>query len=250
MNSNILKICTLIAASLLVTLFAAPVYAQSAGKLWFYSVDPPIISGKIANPDGSDGWTDPNYLGTDPDDWLKEGVVYPQGNWDAPYDLWVGLHGGTKSYDTTLVISINDAAASAITSITVTPDGGVAQVVLIGAFSNVDPTGPSYPISAHGVFNSAEWAGYAEVIVGDIDSETALKITIDIDLGGVVPEEAKIHFDAYGWTIEDHGDASTATITSPYSHDYTFVVPEVATVFAAGSSLVALGTYAYKRRKQ
>jgi len=250
MNKILRKATPLITAVLLLTLLAAPVFAQEAGKLWFYSVDPEAALGypPLPNPQT---WPDPNYyVGDGSDDWLDESVVAMEGDWDSPFDLWIGLHQGTMSYDTTLVISINNDAASVITSITVTPDGEAPQVILIGAFSNVDPTGPTYPLAKHGVFGSAEWAGYAEVVVGDIASETALKITIDIALGGAVPEGARIHFDAYGWSDEGEIGEVKADITCPYSHDYTFVIPEVATILLAGASFAGFGLYAIRRKRK
>ncbi|MFX1476475.1 MAG: hypothetical protein ACFFCO_13540 [Promethearchaeota archaeon] len=87
--------------------------------------------------------------------------------------------------------------------------------------------------------------------MGDIPPENALEINIDITLGTDLTG-AKVHYDAYGWTNPEHAsnDPETADMTNPFSHDFTFVVPEVATIFAVASSLVALGTYAYKRKKQ
>lgn len=245
-NKLLLKATPLITAVLLLTLLAAPVFAQDPGKLWFFSVDPASLATIPPLPNPED--VDPNYVDTDTDDWIKESIVIEQSNWTSPFSIWIGLHGGAMSYDTMLVISVNDVAKNAIASMTVTPGapGG------IGAWNLVAPIPPGvtgYPIAPHGVLNSAEWAGYVEVNVGDIASETAIQVTfvmtLNTDLTG-----AKIHFDAYGWTSEEHGDYTSAAITSPYSHDSTFVVPEAATILAVASSLAALGTYAYKRKKQ
>ena len=243
MPKKILRIVPLIAAVSLLTMLAAPVFAQDPGKLWFYSVDPPLISGKLANPDGSDGWTDDGYVGFDTDPWIEDSIVLLEGYWDDPsgHSLWIGLHGGSMSYDTTLVISVNDVAYGAIATMTV--EGSPVT------FITTAPTHPPYPIAPHGVFNSADWAAYGEVNVGDIQSETAIEINFVITLNTDL-EGAKIHFDAYGWTTEEHGDSSTAEITNPYSHDFTFMVPEAATILVVSSSLVALGAYAYKRKRQ
>lgn len=248
MNKLLLRVSLCITAVLLLTMFATPVFAQSPGKLWFFSVDPATLPGYPPLPNPED--FDPSYIDADTDDWIKESVVVEQGDWDTPFSVWLGLHGGSMSYDTILVISVNEAAKDAIASMTVTP-GALAG---IGPWNTVAPIPPGvigYPIAPHGVLNSVEWAGYVEVNVGDISSETAIEIIFDITLGAD-PDltDAKIHFDAYGWTSEEHGDYTTATITTPYSHDGTFIVPEAATIFVASSSLIALGTYAYKRRKQ
>jgi len=70
-----------------------------------------------------------------------------------------------------------------------------------------------------------------------------VEISVEITLkGGADISDAKIHFDAYGYT--DSG----SLMKSPYSHDLTFHVPEAATIIAA-TSLVAFGIYAYKRKK-
>jgi hypothetical protein len=163
------------------------------------------------------------------------------GDWDTPFSLWIGnADPQDDCYDTTLVISVNDAAAAAIAGITVTPGGAV------GAWDTVVA---NFPLPSHGISNSAEYHGFAEAIVGYIASGSYMQITIDITLNAdPVLDEAKIHFDAYGWSERDH--TGGYDIFSPFSHDSTFVIPEVATIFAAGSSLIALGTYAYKRRKR
>jgi hypothetical protein len=36
---------------------------------------------------------------------------------------------------------------------------------------------------------------------------------------------------------------------SPYSHDLNFAIPEPATILATTASIIALGLYAYKRKK-
>ena len=230
-NKLLLKATPLITAALLLTILAAPVFATGA-HLWFYSVEPPI---PLPNPET---W-DPNYIGDDPiDSWITESVVIPQGDWDTPFSLWIGnADPQDTSYDTTLVISVNDVAYAAIVDITVEGNSVLPW--------NTDEG--DFPLPPHGVSNSAEWAGFAEALLGDIPSGGKMEINIDITLGTDL-EGAKIHFDAYGWSTDEH--TGKPDITSPFSHDATFVVPEAATIVAVASSLVALGTYAYKRKKQ
>jgi hypothetical protein len=238
-NKLSIKAIPLITAVLLLTILAAPVFATGA-HLWFYSVDPATLPGgypPLVNPDPND----PNYVGTNSDPWLEDSVVVPNGDWESQYSIWLGnADPQDNCYDTMLVISVNDAAAAAIFNITVNGSP-------IGAW---DTSAANFPLPPHGVANSAEWYGFVEVNVGDILSGEYIEITIDIDLNTDLTG-AKIHYDAYGWSTEEHStDPRTADITSPFSHDYTFIVPEVATIFAVASSLVALGTYAYKRKKQ
>ena len=145
-------------------------------------------------------------------------------------------------YDVHLVVSLNDLAAGVVTGITFTPGGTVA----IGALDAVEA---NFPCSPHGISNSLEWAGFFDVLLGgeDIDPEAALKVTIDIALGGAVPEGAKIHFDAHGYDTD--GGSGDGDYKNPYSHDFTFVVPEPATIALMGSLFAAFGLFAYKRRK-
>jgi len=236
LNKLLLKATPLITAVLLLTLFASPVFATGA-HLWFYSVEPPI---PLPNPDG---W-DPNYVDTTSDPWTTESVVSVSSDWDTPFSLWIGnADSQDDCYDTTLVISVNDAAAAAIASITITPGGA------LGAWDTVVA---NFPLPPHGISVSAEYYGFASKTLGDIPSGGKMQVTIDITLNpGADLEEAKIHFDAYGWSTEDHStDPKSADITNPFSHDYTFIIPEATTAFAAASSLLALGTYAYRRRKK
>lgn len=237
-NKLSIKAIPLITAVLLLTILAAPAFATGA-HLWFYSVDPATLPGgypPLVNPDPND----PNYVGTDSDPWLEDSVVVPNGDWDTPYSIWLGnADPQDNCYDTMLVISVNDAAAAAISGITV--DG-----TPIGAWNT---SAAYFPLPPHGISNSAEFYGFAEVNVGDILSGEYIEIVIDITLNTDLTD-AKIHYDAYGWSDSEHTGDDRPDITSPFSHDYTFIVPEAATIFAVGASLVALGAYAYKRKKQ
>ena len=236
MNKLLLKATPIITAVLLLTLFAAPVLATGA-HLWFYSVDPATLPGYPPLPNPED--YDPNYIDTSADGWILESVVI-QGDWETPFSIWLGNSDGSDtSYDTTVVISINDAAAAAIASMTV--EGNP-----VGAWNLVEA---NFPLPPHGVSNSAEWYGFVIVNVGTLASGAKIEINVDIALNpGAELDEAKIHFDAYGFSTVEHDDKPN--ITSPFSHDGTFVVPEPAAVFAVVSSFLALGTYAYKRKKQ
>ncbi len=236
MNKILLKATPLITAVLLLTLLAVPVRADGGGHLWFYSANPGTLNppNLLPNPDPYD----PNYMGANSDPWLTESVVLT-GNWEAPFSIWLGC-AKFESLGTKLVISVNDAAAAAISGITV-------EGVPVGAWDTVEA---DFPLPAHGVSNSAEWYGFVEADLGNlygVPEPWPYKIEVNIDITlnpGADLSEAKIHFDAYGYTN------TGALIFSPFSHDLTFVVPEPATMFAAASSLLALGTYAYKRKKQ
>jgi hypothetical protein len=240
LTKMLLKATPFITALLLLALFASPVFATGA-HLWFYSVDPATLPGgypPLVNPQSND----PNYVGVTSDAWTTESVVVASGDWDTPFNLWIGnADPQDDCYDTTLVISVNDAAAAAIAGITLTPGGAV------GAWDTVEA---NFPLPPHGIPNSAEYYGFAEVIVGNITSGNYMQITIDITLNPSADlSEAKIHFDAYGWSDPEHTAEDKYDINTPFSHDSTFVIPEAATLFAASSSLIALGAYAYKRRK-
>jgi hypothetical protein len=235
MSNKLRKIVPLITAVSILTMLAAPVFATGA-HLWFYSVDPSTLTGypPLVNPDPND----PNYVSSDSDPWLDESVVVPNGDWDTPYSIWLGnADPQDDCYDTMLVISVNDAAAAAISGIMV-------NGAPIGAW---DTSAANFPLPPHGVANSAEWYGFVNVTVGDIDSGGYIEIVIDIDINTDLTD-AKIHFDAYGWSTEEH--TGGPDISNPFSHDYTFMVPEAATILAVSASLLALGAYAYKRKRQ
>jgi hypothetical protein len=238
-NKLLIKAMPLITAALLLTMLAAPVFATGA-HLWFYSVDPATLPGgypPLVNPQPDD----PNWTGVTSDPWTTESVVVVSGDWDTPFSLWIGnADPQDDCYDTTLVISVNNAAAAAISGINITTPP-------IGAVPAWDTVVANFPLPPHGISNSAEYYGFAEVIVGNIVNGSYIQITIDIDLNTDLTE-AKIHFDAYGWSTEEH--TGKYNIFSPFSHDFTFVIPEAATIVAVASSLVALGIYAYKRKKQ
>jgi hypothetical protein len=236
MQKKLIKAIPLMAAVSLLTILAVPVFATGA-HLWFYSVDPATLPGgypPLVNPDPND----PNYVGTDSDPWLEDSVVNMTGDWETPYSIWLGnADSQDDCYDTMLVISVNDAAAAAISGIMV-------NGVPIGSW---DTSAANFPLPPHGISNSAEWYGFVAAPVDDIPLGGYIEITIDIDLNTDLTG-AKIHYDAYGWSTEEHtGDPD---ITNPFSHDYTFIVPEAATLLAVSSSLLALGAYAYKRKKQ
>jgi hypothetical protein len=238
LNKKIIKAAPLITSAILLALLIAPVCATGA-HLWFYSVDPATLPGgypPLLNPDPND----PNYVSADSDPWLEESIVMMNGDWDTPFSIWLGnADPQDNCYDTMLVISVNNEAAAAISGISV--DG-----TPVGVWNQDDG---DFPLPAHGVANSAEWYGFVEVNVGNIMSGEYIEIVIDIDLNTDLAN-AKIHYDAYGWSDVEHSLEDRPNITSPFSHDYTFVVPEVTTIFAAGSSLAALGTYVYRRKKQ
>ena len=207
-----------------------PVFADGGAHLWFYSVDP---SGEATLPN-PETW-DPNYQGVTVDPWATESVLVNSGDWDTPFSIWLGC-AQFESKNTMLVIVINDAAAGVIKSI----NGIDVSLFLTSAHGILAP---------HGVFNSAEFYGYTEVPVGNLYSlpgtPHVAEISIDIELnsGAVIPEDAKIHFDAYGYT------ETGSLMRNPYSHDYTFVVPELGVFLLLGASFAALGLFTLKRKK-
>ncbi|MGB9841315.1 MAG: choice-of-anchor N protein [Candidatus Bathyarchaeales archaeon] len=231
--AKLLKLTPAITAILVLTIIITPVFASGQGKgggghLWFYSQDPG--SRPLPNPE----YWDPKYVATSSDPWLDDSIVISSGDWDKPFTIWLGC-AKFESLNTKLVVSINKAAKAAIQSITI--NGVTITSWKLGKPSALAP---------HGIFNSAEFAGYAEVNLGNLYSYKdpyKKAITIDITLKpGADLSKAKIHFDAYGKT-KDCG-----LIFSPYSHDLTFVVPEPATVLLMASPLLAFGLYAYKRK--
>src|SRR4030067_2084842 len=95
----------------------APVFAVA--NLWFYSYDP-IPSGNVL-PDPQ--VSDPNYVGPDANPWLTESIVINSADWSSPLSIWLACH-QFNSLDTVLVISVTQAALSAISQVTVTtPEG-------------------------------------------------------------------------------------------------------------------------------
>lgn len=244
---KLLKCATLLTTFLLmlmvISLTTTIALAQGGGHLWFYSQDPDTLLGPQPLPNPQD--YDPKYVDTDPDPWLLQSVVIPSANWEAPFTIWLAC-AQFESIDTKLVVSINDAAEGVIDNIMVTIDS--TPTVLDPTSFDTSGVSPGC-LAPHGVFNSAEFYGYAEADVGDLysppDSPYKKKITVDINLkGGVeVPSDAKIHFDAYGHTLND------GCIFSPYSHDLTFVIPELATIVLTTGSFLAFALYAYKRKK-
>jgi hypothetical protein len=235
------KVVPLGIAVLLLALLAAPVMADGGGHLWFFSEDPGSIvwanPNKLPNPapDAGDSYVDPNYISANSDPWLTESIVILSNNWETPFSIWLGC-AQFESKDTMLVVSINEAAFTAINTIEI-------NRVPISSWTKATHA----QLAPHGVFMSADFHGYAEISVGDLysppGSPYAVEITVEITLNeGADISEAKIHFDAYGYT------ETGALVTSPYSHDLTFYVPEAATIIAT-TSLAAFGIYAYKRRK-
>lgn len=229
------KITPAVTTILVLTVMITPVLASNPGNgggahLWFYSQDPG--NRPLPNPEA---W-DPKYVKESSDPWLDESIVIPSSDWDTPFTIWLGC-AKFESLNTKLVISINKAAKDAIESITIND-------FIITSWTLGKPSA----LAPHGIFNSAEFAGYAEVNLDNLYSYTdpyKKEITVDITLKPSADlSKAKIHFDAYGKT-NDGG-----LIFSPYSHDLTFVVPEPATIILMASPLLAFGLYAYKRKKQ
>jgi len=241
MHSVFRKSLALLVLVLAISMATTTTLADGGGHLWFYSKDPDDLPGPQPLPNPQD--YDPNYLGTDPDPWLTESIVVPSSEWETPFSIWLGC-AQFESLGTKLVVSINDDASDVIESIKV-------GVVSKDVEDDFDTSGvPPGPLAPHGVFNSAEFYGCAEYDVGDLYSPPGspykVGIVVDITLkAGVteVPENAKIHFDAYGLTERERW------IRNPYSHDFTFVIPEIGTIFLAAASFSALALYALKRRK-
>ena len=232
------RLSIVIPLTLLTLLFlVSPAFAGGGGgHLWFYSQDPSTLPGPqpLPNPQNYD----PNYVSTNSDPWLTQSVAVPSGNWGSPFMIWLGC-AQKNSTNTKLVISINKAANTSIQSILV---NGTA----IGPW-NTSGTPPAN-LAPHGVFNSAEFFGYAEAPLMNLYSppgtpyKTAINVTIILRNGATPSADAKVHFDAYGYTEEGN------FIFSPYSHDLNFVIPEPATIFAVIASLVGLALFAYKRK--
>ena len=235
-KNKLLRASPILVSLLLLFAVVSPVFADGGGHLWFYSQDPDTISGPQPLPNPQD--YDPAWSGTNADPWLSEGGII-MGDWESPFSIWLGC-AQFESLNTMVVISINDAAYAAISSIMV-------NGVPITSWSSGIPSA----LSPHGVFNSAEFYGYAEVNVGNLEEPGPtsiypykVEIVVDIDL---VPsadlDGAKIHFDAYGYTEEG------SIMFSPYSHDSTFMVPEAAPLVLAGISIAGLGLYGWRRKK-
>lgn len=243
------------AITILLAIATCPVLADGGGHLWFYSQDPDTIPSPAPQPlPNPDPW-DPKYQGVDVDPWKTEGIVIPPDEWVSPLSMWLAC-AQFESLNTKLVLSINDAAAGAIETISVdvNADGSVEATLDPDTPGDWDTSGdppgtPPDKLAPHGVFNSAEFFGYAEVDVGNLYSPPGspyareIEITIELKDGVEVPPDAKIHFDAYGFTEDE------SFIFSPYSHDATFVVPELGVLLLATASFSALGLYAIKRRK-
>jgi len=233
-KNTIIRIFIALAAILLTITSTTPVFATSGGHLWFYSQDPSSLSGPQPLPNPQ--YYDPKYIEHSSDPWLEESVVVPSSDWETPFTIWLAC-AKFESLNTRLVISINTAAYNAIDSITVN-----------GSEITGWESGKPDALAPHGIFNSAEFFGYNERLVGDFYSPPGSPykkaIIIDIDLKeGADLTNAKIHFDAYGYTKEGN------IIFSPYSHDLNFVIPEPATIFLTMASLTAFGIYAYKRKR-
>jgi len=242
MERKIIPIITimLIAIAALTT----PALATGGGHLWFYSTDPGTLNPPELLPNPQ--YYDPKYVESSPDPWLDDSIVIPSGDWEKPFTIWLAC-AQFESLNTKLVISINKAAYDVIENIYI-------NGTLLSSWDTsgeAPPAGSQPPnkLASHGVFNSEEFHGYAEAYIGNLYSPPntpyKVKIIVEINLksGVTVPADAKIHFDAYGYT-EDGG-----FIFSPYSHDLNFVIPEPATIFMTVASIAALGAYAYKRKR-
>jgi hypothetical protein len=229
---SIVKIMLPLAIFLLALSLVSPVFADGGSHLWFYSQDPDTIPGPQPLPNPQD--YDPNWIGSTGDPWVDESIVPPTDP-GTPYTIYLGCK-KFESLGTTLVVSINDVAAAALGTIKI--NGNVIENWIV--------VGMPAELSPHGVFNSAEFYGYALVPLGDLysppDARYKVSIVVEIDLESHAGD-AKIHFDAYGHTV------GGSLMKNPYSHDLTFVVPEPATIFMTLTSVSALGIYAYKRRK-
>jgi hypothetical protein len=229
-NNVSLKAIPLITAVLLLAILATPVFATGA-HLWFYSIEPPI---PLPDPET---W-DPNYSGTDPDGWLNEGLVIQVGDW-TDFSCWIGnADPHDDCEDLRILISVNTEAAA-----------GIASMKINGYDVTLpwDSDDGNFPMPPHSPIGDADWAGFAEVSVGSLDSGNKMELTFTTTLNtGADMDDARIHLDAYCYDA----DGWPFPIFAPFSHDGTFVIPEAATIFAVTSSLLALGIYAYKRKKQ
>lgn len=221
----------------LVAFAVSPVLAAGGGHLWFYSLDPDTIPAPAPQPlPNPEDW-DPKYVGVDSDPWVTEGINFTSGDWETPFTIWLGCK-QFESLGTKLVVSINNVANGIIDSIQI---NGTSLGSWISSQHNV--------LAPHGVFNSAEFYGYAEADVGDLNSppgtpyKIAIVVDIDLEAGAEVTTDAKIHFDAYGYTDEG------SLIFSPYSHDLIFRIPELGSVMLVMASFGALVLYSIKRRK-
>ena len=223
------------ASPLVMRVFAPP---SNAPHLWFYSKDPATLNPPDPLPDPQT--YDPKYIDSNPDGWIAESIVINPSQWASPYTIWLAwVVNKDESLDTKLIVSINDAAHTGIQTIKIN-----GNTLTSWDTSGNPPTG----LSNHGVFNSAEFYGYAEADVGDLYAypKAPYKVAIiaEIALNNNPPADMKVHFDALGQT------EAGAITRNPYSHDVTFVIPDLATAIMILAPFSALGVYAIRRRKK
>lgn len=210
---------------------------------------------------------DSTYVGVDPDPWMTESyVVYSGPTSSLSINITVTNHKGTRDvHEIVLFMVTNDTGA--ISDISVN-----GSLVTLSWTYGPDSTGPSMyadpgastgtylgDMPAHGVYNdpAAAWVEYrsGKDLAPKETPGSSMLFMITINFSSSDPGDVKLHFDAYGWIEEGSGkncviiDDDLDAAFSPFSHDITILVPELALPFLVTTSL-GLGGYLFLRRKQ
>jgi hypothetical protein len=188
-------------------------------------------------------WADVGaYVGTDNDPWINESWVVISGTSSAPtsFNLYIDSM-NYASENLYLAVAVDDPARVeniTIGSITITSTSFTYGTVTWPAAAG----GGELP--KHGVYPT--W--YALVPIGDVDANWGYQtipgdpygpywayrknVPVTITASATIDNGFKVHFDAHG-ILEEKPDVS---VSSPFSHDVTVVVP----IGAIGALLVPL----------
>jgi len=205
------------------------------------------------------------YVGANPDPWIEDSfVVYSGPTSSISVDLTVKNFKGDRSvYQIVLMIVTNNL--SVISSIYVNgtsiplpwtygPDQSGPPM-----YSDPGAVGGTYlgEMPPHGVYNdpSSAWIEFRSgknLTARNTPGDSVL-FQITINFTSPDPGRVKIHFDAYGW-IEESGkkpviiDDTLDAAFSPFSHDFTILIPELSLPLLATTSIGLCGYLLLKRK--
>jgi len=168
----------------------------------------------VSLPEGS-------YNGPDPDIWLSQAWLLSTAGASRTFTVRVeDTSGGVTSYDTHLLIALNDAAYNSLTSLSVG-----ATPIPKSSFVYGTPTPYGFTITWE---NDVYPTWFSDIyVVGDIAPKSYVDVQVSVSFSS--PDGVRVHFDAYGSTEYPPPSKGKHVTHNPHEKDSTalFSTPPV-----------------------
>jgi hypothetical protein len=161
---------------------------------------------RISLPDGT-------YVGPDPDNWLGQCWLLNITGTSGTFTVRIAdTSGGVTSYDTHLLIALNDAAYASLNSLTVN-----TTTIPKTSFANGTPTPYGFTITWEGDVYPT-W--FSDIyVIGTIDPKGYKDVQVSVTFSSVA--DVRMHFDAYGSSESPPPSKGKHVTHNPHQEDST-----------------------------